>query len=106
MKDIQNNWCAIATSPTFIELQRKKKRFMFIWWGIGSVSYFILLLGAAYTPEIFRIKVLGKVNCGYLLCLFQFFLSWVIAIYYAYKANNEFDPLTEKVITEIERRGK
>lgn len=102
----QKNWSSIVSSPKFVELQRKKKLFMFSWWIIGSLSYFILLLGAAYTPDIFRIKVVGKINFGYLLCLFQFFLAWGIAIYYSYKSNNDFDPLTEEVIAEIERGGK
>lgn len=106
MKNNQTDWSAIANSPKFIELQRKKKLFMFSWWGIGSLSYFILLLGAAYTPEIFRIKVIGKINFGYLLCLFQFFLAWAMAILYAYKANSDFDPLTEEILAEIERGGK
>lgn len=106
MKDKQHDWSSIANSPNFLELQRKKKQFMFTWWGIGTFSYFILMLGAAYAPEIFRIKVLGKINLGYLLCLFQFFLAWAIAIIYTNKANNDFDPLAEKVLAEIERGGR
>ncbi len=102
MTQEQTDWAAIANSPKFIELHRRKTTFLFSWWVVGSLSYFILLLAAACTPEIFRVKLVGNINCGYFFCLFQFLLGWGIAMFYAYKANKDFDRLTEEVIGEIE----
>jgi len=95
------DWTVIANSPKFVELNREKTRFLFGWWIIGSLSYFALLLAAAYIPGMFRLKVLGNINLGYILCLLQFFISWAIAMFYAYKANKDFDRLARELVAEI-----
>jgi uncharacterized membrane protein (DUF485 family) len=52
---------------------------------------------------LFKIKVIGNVNFGYLFALSQFFVSWGIAMYYARVANKDFDRLTRELVQDITR---
>ncbi len=97
------NWLAIANNPKFIELHRKKKRFLVSLWLVGATSYFLVLIGAMYAPGLFNSKIIGRLNFGYMFCLFQFVLAWAIAIYYTSKSNNVFDPLTKELLELISK---
>jgi uncharacterized membrane protein (DUF485 family) len=103
MAEIQHDWSAIAKNPKFLELRRKKTIFLFGWWIFSSAYYFLLPIGAAYAPDLFKIKVVGVINFGYAFALSQFFVSWGIAIYYARVANKDFDRLTKELIEEISK---
>src|SRR5512138_3023547 len=67
-----SDWAAIAQSPRFVELHRKKTAFLVGLWLFGTLSYFLLPLGVAYTPAIFKAKLLGRLNFAYFFCLYQF----------------------------------
>lgn len=97
------NWAAIVQSPKFMELHRKKSKFLVGLWLVGATSYFLVLIGALFVPDLFNAKILGRLNFGYLFCLFQFVLAWAIAIYYTYRSNNEFDPLMQEVLDMINK---
>jgi uncharacterized membrane protein (DUF485 family) len=96
-------WAKVAQSPKFVELTRKKTRFLVGLWLIGATSYFLVLIGAMYAPALFNTKIIGRLNFGYLFCLFQFVLAWAIAIYYTYRSNREFDPLMNEVLDQIHK---
>ena len=96
-------WATIAKSASFVELTRKKTRFLVGLWLVGATSYFLVLVGAMYAPGLFNAKIIGRLNFGYLFCLFQFVLAWAIAIYYTYRSNKEFDPLMNEVLDQIHR---
>lgn len=95
------DWDAIAAHPKFLELKKKKTRFLFGWWLFAAACYFLLLLGVGYAPELFRTKVVGNVNFGFAFALFQFVVAWGIAIFYAHKANKDFDRLTQELVDEL-----
>jgi uncharacterized membrane protein (DUF485 family) len=95
------DWAAIAQDPKFKELHHRKSVFLFGWWIFSSVFYFLLPIGAAYAPELFKIKVIGNINFGYVFALSQFLVSWGIAIYYAKVANQKFDRLTRELIQSL-----
>lgn len=97
------NWAALARNPKFVELHHKKTAFLFGWWAFSSVYYFLLPIGAAYAPGLFKVKILGNINFGYLFALSQFFVSWGIAIYYSKVANQKFDRMTRELVDEISR---
>lgn len=78
-------------------------RFLVGLWLIGATSYFLVLIGAITAPALFNMKVFGRLNFGYLFCLFQFVLAWGIAIYYTRKSNQEFDPLTKELVELINK---
>ena len=94
----QYNWSAIAKNPKFVELHHKKQAFLFGWWIFSSVYYFLLPLGSAYAPGLFKIKIISNINFGYLFALSQFFVSWGLAMYYAHVANKDFDRLTRDLV--------
>jgi uncharacterized membrane protein (DUF485 family) len=99
------NWVAVANHPKFVELRRKKTRFLVGLWLVGATSYFLVLIGAMYAPGLFNAKIIGRLNFGYLFCLFQFVLAWGIALYYTHKSNNEFDPLIDELLVQINKGG-
>ena len=103
MEENQPDWEAIANSPRLIELHRKKTRFLLRLWIFGVFSYFVLPLGASYAPLLFKTKIFGRMNVAYIYTVYQFFLTWAIALYYRYRTNKEFDPLTEAVLEEIHK---
>jgi len=101
MAEKQYDWAAIAQNPKFKELHHKKSAFLFGWWIFSTVYYFLLPIGAAYTPGLFKIKVIGVINFGYIFALSQFFVSWGLAHYYAHVANKDFDRMTKSLIDEL-----
>ncbi len=95
MKEQLYDWLAISKTPTFKLLQRKKSVFLFSLWLIGALPYLLLIITATYAPEILKIRVLGRVNIGYIFCMSQFFFMTVISIYYYRKTSRDFHPLTK-----------
>lgn len=101
MAEKQYDWAAIAKNTKFQELTSKKMTFLFGWWIFSSAYYFLLPIGAAYAPGLFKIKIIGVINFGYMFALSQFFVSWGLALYYAHVANKDFDRLTKELINEL-----
>jgi uncharacterized membrane protein (DUF485 family) len=91
-------WGEIANNKSFIELKRKKRNFLFSWWIISTVYYLLLPVISGYFPELFRIKVIGPINFGYLFILSQFVMAIGVAAYYAHVANKDFDRLTKQLV--------
>ncbi len=106
MEKVTYEWATIAKSQKFLELKRKKSRFLIMLWFIGVLSYFLLPLGVGYAPELFKKKVIGRINFAYIFCLYQYVMTLAIALYYTYRANKEFDPLTQEVLEGINERGQ
>jgi uncharacterized membrane protein (DUF485 family) len=97
------NWSAILKNADFIILQRKKSTFLLSLWILGAVPYFLLTIGAGYFPELFKLKVLGRMNIGYIFCISQFFMTIAIGIYYTYRTGKDFDPLTKALLDNIRK---
>lgn len=95
------DWGAIAADPRFIDLHQRKSRFL---WGLmifSLVYYFLLPLGAAYTPELFSKKVWGPMNVGLLFALSEFIVAWGVAVIYSRRANREFDILAAELVASV-----
>ncbi len=98
----EKNWEAIAASPRFKELVRRKKRVL-SGLMIFSISYYFLLpLGAAYATDLFKQQVWGPLNVGLLFALSEFVVAWGVAIAYSRIANREFDVMAREIIAEHE----
>lgn len=97
----QYDWDAIAKNSKYLELKRKKRVFLFGWWFAASVFYFLLPILSGYFPDLFKIKIIGVINFGYLFILSQFVVAFFVAIIYTRVANNEFDRLTEELVRDI-----
>jgi uncharacterized membrane protein (DUF485 family) len=101
MTENQVDWQKIVRSDKFIQLHKKKTRFLFGWWLISTAVYFALPLGSGFLPDLFRLKVIGNINFAYLFVILQFALSFFIAIHYTMWANRISDPLTAQVVQEL-----
>lgn len=100
------DWYAVAADPRFIDLHRRKSRFL---WGLMAFSlvfYFLLPLGAAYTPELFSKKVWGPLNFGLFFALSEFAVAWGVAVVYSRRANREFDALAAEIVASVKETYK
>jgi uncharacterized membrane protein (DUF485 family) len=100
------NWAAIDADPRFQLLHSRKVRFLAGLMIFSVAYYFLLPIGAAYFPELFRIKVWGPLNVGILFALSEFVIAWGIAFYYARRANREFDAMARELIADAENIGR
>lgn len=96
------DWGKIARNPKYLELKRKKRVFLFGWWAASSAFYFLLPVLSGYFPDLFKVKIIGVVNFGYLFILSQFVAAFFVAFIYTRVANSEFDRLTEELVREIQ----
>jgi uncharacterized membrane protein (DUF485 family) len=95
------DWDAIILDPRFQNLHRRKTTFL---WGLMALSvvYFLLLpIGAAYYPELFKIRVWGVVNFGLLFALSQFVVIFAIALLYSRKASRDFDSVAAQLVADF-----
>lgn len=96
------NWSEIAKHPKYLQLKSKKRTFLFGWWIAASVYYFSLPFLAGYFPALFKVKLIGVINFGYLFILSQFMVAIFVAMYYTKIANRDFDRLTDELVREIQ----
>ena len=101
MAEKSYNWKEVARNPKYLELKRRKRVFLFGWWAVATFYYFSLPVVSGYFPDVFKIKLVGAINVGYLFILSQFVMAFLVAIYYARVANTEFDRLTAELVREI-----
>jgi uncharacterized membrane protein (DUF485 family) len=99
------DWTAIDADLRFQELHRRKSRFLWKLMAIAVVYYFLLPIGAAYCPRLFRMRVWGVVNVGILFALSEFFVAWVIAYVYCRVASTKFDPMAEELARTAARHA-
>ena len=93
------NWEAIASSQTFRELLRAKRRFI-----VPAVIFFVLYYFAlpvlvGYARPLMEKRVLGPVNLAYLFALSQFFMAWLIATLYV-RAASRFDRQARSILAD------
>jgi uncharacterized membrane protein (DUF485 family) len=100
------NWAAIDADPRFQELHRRKSGFLWTLMALSVVYYFLLPIGAAYCPALFRTKVWGAINFGILFALSEFVLAWVIAYVYYWRASRKFDPMAQELARAAESIGR
>lgn len=105
MAENQYDWAAIARNPKYLELKSRKRIFLFGWWAGSSIYYFLLSILAAFAPEMFKIKIIGVVNFGYLFILSEFVMCIAVALYYTKVANDDFDRLTDELINSLQHGG-
>ncbi|MCM2358740.1 MAG: DUF485 domain-containing protein [Geobacteraceae bacterium] len=103
MAEQQKDWAALAKTPKFMELHRRKKSFLLTLWCLGSIMFYLLPICAGYAPGLMKMRIIGRLNLGYFFCLFEFAMTWAIALYYTHRSNTYFDPLTKEVLAEISK---
>jgi uncharacterized membrane protein (DUF485 family) len=100
------NWAAIDADPRFQELHRRKRRFLWVLMVISVVYYFLLPIGAAYSPALFRSKIWGPINFGILFALSEFVVAWLIAYVYYRQASRKFDPMADELARSAASIGR
>lgn len=95
------DWSMIAQHPKYLALKKRKRSFLFGWWLAASIYYFLLPVLSGYVPDLFKIKLLGAINFGYLFILSQYVMTFFVAAYYTKVANSEFDRMTDELIKEL-----
>jgi uncharacterized membrane protein (DUF485 family) len=98
------NWAAIDADPRFQELHARKSRFL---WGLmvfAVIYYFLLPIGAAYFPDLYKVKVFGVINFGLVFALSQFIVAWGIAFIYSRRAQ-QFDAMAEAIARDAQKIG-
>ena len=95
------DWAAIDRDPRFQALHKKKTSFLWSLMIVSIVYYFLLPIGAAYFPELFKIKVWGPVNVGLLFALSEFIVAWSVAGIYARRANRDFDQMSAENVRDL-----
>jgi uncharacterized membrane protein (DUF485 family) len=98
------DWSKIEADPRFQELHRKKSVFLWSLMAFAVVYYFALPIGAAYFTDLFRVKVWGVINVGYVFALSEFIVAWGIAFVYARKAR-VYDAMAEDLASDVYRAG-
>lgn len=70
------NWAAIDADPRFQCLHSEKTRLLAGLMLFSILQDFALPIVAACLPEIFRVKVWGRMNVGILFALSKFIIAW------------------------------
>lgn len=100
------DWAAIDADPRFQLLHTRKVRFLMGLMVFSVAFYFLLPIGAAYFPALFRVKLWGPLNVGIAFALVQFVVAWGVAFYYSRRANREFDAMARELIRDAENIGR
>jgi uncharacterized membrane protein (DUF485 family) len=91
-----NNIEAIVKSEVYLDLIKRKKRFLFrvILFFIGF--YFALPLSIILFPKVMSIRVFHHLTVAWIFALLQFAMIWGLGAVYFLKAK-QFDRLAEKL---------
>jgi uncharacterized membrane protein (DUF485 family) len=98
------DWSGIEADPRFQQLHRQKSAFLWSLMAFSVIYYFALPIGAAYFTDLFKVKVWGVINIGYLFALSEFVVAWLIAYVYARKAR-AYDAMADEIANDVYRRG-
>lgn len=96
------SYADVQSSPEFVELRRRFRRFIFPMTAAFLAWYFLYVLLAAYAPGFMATQVVGNINVGLLLGLGQFVSTFAITMYYRNWADKRFDPEASRMRESIE----
>ncbi|TFD88785.1 DUF485 domain-containing protein [Cryobacterium lactosi] len=99
------DYVAFETSERFVNLQRRRRRFVVPLAVFFLLWYFAFVLVAAYLPDVMAIKVAGSINLGLVLGLGQFVTTFAITIWYVAFSNRVLDPLGAELRAELEQKA-
>lgn len=106
-KDVAD-WERVAASAEFKALIAAKRRFIIPATVFFLVYYFALLILIWRAPELMSRRVFGVVNIAYLFALSQFFMVWILALFYV-RAANRHDRMASEIVnasTSAQKGGR
>ena len=95
-----HDWERIERSPEFQELVRKRRSFVVPGTIFFLAYYMAFILLAGYASDFMTESVYEGLTVGYCLALTQFLMVFVLGIMYLRKADREYDPLAQRVLTK------
>src|SRR5215210_5505656 len=94
------DWEAIERSPEFQELVTRRRAFV-LPATIFFLSYYMaFILLAGYAEDFMASSVYEGLTVGYCLALTQFVMVLALGLLYLRKADREYDPLAQRVVTK------
>jgi uncharacterized membrane protein (DUF485 family) len=99
---VVRDWDAVHSSPEFVELRRRLRRFVFPVSVLFLVWYLLYVLLADYAHGFMGARVVGNITVGLVFGLLQFVSTFVITAVYVRYANRRLDPVAEKIRGELE----
>jgi uncharacterized membrane protein (DUF485 family) len=93
------DWEAIEQSPEFQELVHKRRSFVIPATIFFLAYYMAFILLAGYAEDFMAESVYEGLTVGYCLALTQFLMVFVLGIMYLRRADKDYDPLAQRVVT-------
>jgi uncharacterized membrane protein (DUF485 family) len=94
------DWEAIERSPEFQELVRRRRSFVLPATIFFLAYYMAFILLAGYAEDFMATSVYEGLTVGYVLALTQFVMVFALGIMYLRRAEREYDPLAQRVVTK------
>ena len=95
-------YLAAQSSPEFVELKRRFRRFAFPMTVAFLVWYLLYVLLSTYAHDFMSTEVFGNVNVGLIFGLLQFVTTFAITHLYVSYANRNTDPIAEEMRNRLE----
>jgi uncharacterized membrane protein (DUF485 family) len=99
------DWEAIERSPEFQELVTRRRAFVLPATIFFLAYYMAFILLAGYAEDFMASSVYEGLTVGYCLALTQFLMVFVLGIMYLRRADREYDPLAQRVLTAAGEDG-
>jgi len=99
------DWDRLAALADFRALLAAKLRFIVPATVFFIVYYFALPVLVGYAPRLMATKVFGVINVAYLFALSQFFMAWIVAVFYV-RAASRFDTMARAIVDRYRARPR
>ncbi|MDN4523223.1 DUF485 domain-containing protein [Fictibacillus fluitans] len=101
VKKGQIDYSSIASSPSFQNLLRQKKKFLLPMSIFFLVFYFALPIMTSYSTTLNE-NAIGSISWAWVFAFSQFVMTWVLCILYSRKAV-KFDQMADDVLAQTEK---
>jgi uncharacterized membrane protein (DUF485 family) len=96
-------YAEVERSEEFGRLRKALRGFVFPVTIAFFLWYALYVVLSAYARDFMGTKIVGNINVGLVFGLLQFVSTFLIAWWYARYASRKFDPLADKIRSEMER---
>ncbi len=88
-----DGFAAAAATPEYAKLRRAFRSFAVPMTIAGLASYFVYVIASIYAPDAMATPLIGALNVGMALGLFQFLVTYVWTALYVRYATRRLDPI-------------
>src|SRR5271165_4675802 len=90
----------IRSNPLFETLVRRRSRFVACLTAVTIIPWCAYILVAGFAPDVLAIRFseLSIINIGWPIAVLMIVGTWCLTGLYLFRANGEFDELTEKIL--------